>query len=294
MQVDVSPWNGYSLAFSPDGNWIVVGKLNEDVLLIDIEAGELLGPFEGHSNAVDTILFSADGNRVVSGGRDGIVVWNFDPESGILEETVRFAGHTRPVRLIVRSDDDEHMLSVGHDDTVRYWSLVDGSEVHDFDDFERTPIAVAPGRERRTAYATDGQFLYTLDLSRGRTSAKRPLPGLGYSRVQEATFSPDGRFLAGASGSDLRVWGLPRLSTPRAFSGASGVNWCLCFTPDCERLITGTDRSIAIWDASNGRLLNTGEQQRFYPQHLTVSPDGSLAATTGDSLVRIWRLDGAE
>lgn len=292
MLIDVSPWNGYSLAFSPDGNWLVVGKLDRALMLIDLEAGELLGPFEGHHNALDAVLFSKDGSQVVSAGRDELFLWDFDPELKTLTEKQRLTGHSGLDTRLVHDADDEHVLSLARDKSVRYWSITDASQEQLFDGFERDPIAVAPGRERRTAYATDGQSLYTLDLSRGRISRTQDLSGRGYARLRQATFSPNGRFLAGATGSDLQIWGLARLGASPKFGERGGVTWCLGYTPDGERLITGTGKSVSIWDASSRRLVATLAEQPSYPKALTVSPDGKLAATTGDSFVRVWRLDG--
>ena len=53
--------------------------------------------FTRHSDDVNCVTFSADGNRALSGGDDAMVrMW--DIESG--EELVRFEGHSEPVRSI--------------------------------------------------------------------------------------------------------------------------------------------------------------------------------------------------
>ena len=55
----------------------------------DGDKGELKQVFRGHAHGVDSIAWSADGGRIVSGSKDSTVrVW--DPESG--RETLTLTG----------------------------------------------------------------------------------------------------------------------------------------------------------------------------------------------------------
>jgi WD40 repeat protein len=62
-----------SLAFNPQGNLLASGHSYQDnlVRLWSVASGELLRSLEGHQHAVDHLLFSPDGQVLVSGSYDG-------------------------------------------------------------------------------------------------------------------------------------------------------------------------------------------------------------------------------
>jgi WD40 repeat protein len=111
--------------------------------------------------------------------------------------------------------------------------------------------------------------------------------------LQNAAFSPDGRYLAVSPDRyavkifDVvdEVW-LQNL--PTSFTGA--VN-AIAFSPDGKTLATGHyDGVVNIWDILTGaRLLSFSTDEVI--QSLAFSPDGRLIATGGsfqNSLVRLW------
>ena len=57
-----------SVAFSPDGQRIVSGGMDNTVLLWDAAIGQPVGrPLTGHRNDVSSVAFSSDGTRIASG-----------------------------------------------------------------------------------------------------------------------------------------------------------------------------------------------------------------------------------
>ncbi len=58
------------LAFSPDGRYLATAKDTPEIHLWDILDGRELGQLEGHEGGVVSLLFSPDGKRLFSGGRD--------------------------------------------------------------------------------------------------------------------------------------------------------------------------------------------------------------------------------
>jgi WD40 repeat protein len=73
----------------------------------------------GHAGPVLCLAFSADGKRIVSGGRDNTVrVW--DAAKGT--ETFCLKGHVGPVASVSFSPDSNTIVSSG-DGTVKVWRL---------------------------------------------------------------------------------------------------------------------------------------------------------------------------
>jgi WD40 repeat protein len=66
------------LALSPDWKTLALSTHHENFIwLHDMETGELKATLRGHSNSVNSVVFSADGRLIVTGGCDGFVnIWN--------------------------------------------------------------------------------------------------------------------------------------------------------------------------------------------------------------------------
>ena len=79
-----------------------VGELDKTVKLWDAATGQLLRTFEGHADVVNSVAFSPDGTRVLSGSDDKTLkLW--DAATGQLLRT--FEGHTDEVTSVAFSPD---------------------------------------------------------------------------------------------------------------------------------------------------------------------------------------------
>ena len=73
---------------------------------------------EGHTFPVDSVAFSPDGKRLVSGSRDDTVkVW--DAQTG--QEALSLKGHTNTVSSVAFSPDGKRIVSGSWDKTVKVW-----------------------------------------------------------------------------------------------------------------------------------------------------------------------------
>jgi WD40 repeat protein len=68
-----------AVAFTPDGNGVVVGDSTGGVWVVDIATKAAPRRFEGHKGEVLALAVSADGKKIASGAADAtVLIWNLD------------------------------------------------------------------------------------------------------------------------------------------------------------------------------------------------------------------------
>ena len=83
----------------------------------DATSGQEMLTLKGHTGAVLSVAFSADGKRLASASYDGVRVW--DVVSG--QEMLILKGHNNLVTSVAFSADGGLLVSAGYDGTVKVW-----------------------------------------------------------------------------------------------------------------------------------------------------------------------------
>jgi len=114
-QVLANPLQGHtssvnSVAFSPDGRYIVSGSGDSTIWLWDAQTGKQVGhPLQGHTSSVNSVAFSPDGRHIVSGSWDKTIqLWNAQIGGQVGNP---LQGHTGSVLSVAFSPDGRHIVS---------------------------------------------------------------------------------------------------------------------------------------------------------------------------------------
>ena len=271
-------------SFSPNGKHIAtVGR--DATRLWDVE-GNLITIIDtsriGHTDAVS---FSPDGERVLTGDRDGTPrLWDVEGNLiSILE------GHTDWVRLPIFSPDGKTILTASYDGTARLWNA-DGNFITTLEghtdlihqaNFSPDGKRIVTASKDGTARLWDAQG-NPLVIIRGHTDA-----------VGSANFSPDGKLIVtGSADGTARLWEVEG-SLLAQLTGHKGSIQSTTYDPLGERILTASsDGTAKIWEA-NGRLLSTLEGHTRQVWSATFNADGTRILTSGeDGTVRLWNAQG--
>jgi WD40 repeat protein len=131
----------------------------------DFSTGKLLNTLLGHSDSVNTVIFSPDGKQLVTASDDKTVkVWDFS--TGKLLNTL--LGHSDSVNTVIFSPDGKQLVTASDDGTVKVWDFSTGKLLNTLPSPSRwvnTVIFSPDGKQLVTASSrSDTVRLWRLDL----------------------------------------------------------------------------------------------------------------------------------
>jgi WD40 repeat protein len=289
-------------AFSPDWKRLATASRRRgapssarppfDVTIWDATTGAEVLVLPGHTDMVEGLEFSPDGQRLASAGIDRTIrIW--DTESGRSVQVLR--GHTADMGDVRFHPEGRRLASASADGTIRIWDLTTGAEV-------RT-LRGHTGGVWGLAFSPKGDLLASAGMNDGTvklwdpTADLGPLTLLGFREsVWRVAYSPDGRYLVSSHAEGiLRGWD-PRTGQELfTLKGpAFGTSSSPAFSPDSRRLATACeDQTVRVWEVETGReiLKLSGHSQGV--RAVAFSPDGRrLASLSRESTdfgeVKIW------
>ena len=307
------PGDVRSVVFSPDGKYVLSGSSfrpleagslvpenhEETIKLWEVSTGREVRTLKGHSEVVNSIVFSPDGRYALSGGTDATIkLW----EISTGREIRALTGHSSAVYSLAISPDGRHALTANDDKTAKLWEISTGREIR--------ALTGHSGPISSAAFSPDGRYALTgsddktvklWEVSTGREV--RTLKGHPLT-VMTVAFSPDGRYaLSGVADllpylTDIILWEVATGREVRRLKGHVGV-LSVAFSPDGQYALSGGMHDsdygggIKLWEVSTGREIRTLAGHESGVNSVAFSADGRYAisgGSGGDDTIKIWDL----
>ena len=291
----------YAVAFnpSPDVPIVATGCADSVVRLWSAEDGSLLRSLVGHTESVDSVAFSHDGELLLSGSADGTLrLW--EVYTGELRAVLD--GHEQAVSSVAVGPDGMFLASGSHDGTVKLWDRAwDGaSTLLEGHTAPVTSLAASSDGLRLVSAGDDSRlFLWNTDRLQALCAADLRLEGSAVVAVR-----PDGLQVAAGLHADrlgvpnpISLWSAPDgddelVRLPLELEGHAGRVLSVAYDPSGTRLASGGDDGVLrVWDLATGEVLQEMSGQFNDVRSLAWDPTGErLAFGDGLGVLHVWNL----
>ncbi len=283
----------HSVQFSSDARRIV-SDCGSSVQLWDVESKKLIATFHGHESQVNSVAFSPEGDRVVSGSEDYTVrVWDTISQKVLLV----LRGHGNIVNNVQFGHNGKRVISGSSDKTLRIW------------DVEGEQLTVRTwghkGSIHNIQHSPDGRLMAsssqgsTLRISEVASGKECIMLGRHDGEVYSIQFSFDGKLVvSGGVDGIVRLWEIESGRLLRELIGHKSLVRCVVFSLDGKRLVSGSgadeghaDNSIRLWEINSGKELMSFQGHEKTVLRVAFSHDGNRVFSASlDNTLRVWEV----
>jgi WD40 repeat protein len=232
--------------------------------LWDLTSGNLITTFSeypwvtsGQLDEVSSLVFSPDGNTLISGGADSTIkLWHMGANDliDILQK------HNGMVRCISFTANNRILATGGDDRKILFWDLIERQVIFS--------LSLDDTAAHSLSFTSDGEKLVTGSYRKIKIWRVCPQPG-------------------------KKSWDIEIINT---LTGHTHIVTALVISHDNKKIISASkDKTIKIWNLETGELVHTLKGHKDSIQTLAFSPDGQIIASgSADKTIKLWHLESGD
>ncbi|PPQ94781.1 hypothetical protein CVT25_008374, partial [Psilocybe cyanescens] len=202
-------------------------------------------------SSVQSVAFSQDGSRVISGSDNKMVqIWNVT--TGGVEAVLK--GHTGRVMSVAFSQDGGQVVSGSHDKTVRIWNVTIGEVEAVLEGHTGLVTSVTFSQDgSRVVSGSHDTTVRIWNVATGKVEAV--LKGHTYW-VESVAFSQDGsRVVSGSYDKTVWIWNVTTGKVQAVLKGHTGSVTSVAFSQDGSQVVSGShDNTVRIWNVTTCKV----------------------------------------
>lgn len=268
--------NVLDVAYSPDGERIVMGIQDGSVRIYDATTGKNVSIREGHNAGVNVVRYCNNGDWIVSASRDATLkVW--DAEKG--EELRTLEGHVGPVQSMEVAEDGSKAVSCSGASVI-VWDLDEGkalTSLRDNSDLEVNCVAFTQDGASIVCGCVGGSMeIWNLETG----ELNRTLLGHAGS-VNDVACFPDGlRIISASDDKTARIWELSTGRILKSISGHDGPLSSVAIGREGKLVVSGgADGEVHLWELAR---LDQAHQVLADVDYRFLKPNGMLLGESGN------------
>ena len=288
------PVGPYGAPFTSDSRRLITASASAPVTVWDVATGVELERIPALGTNHHSLALSPDERWLATGSLDGVIqVWDLKERRSV----IRFQASPKRISIYALSflDQGKSLFSLAivpnQLTELKRWEVDSWREIP-FGPIELNMCygyAQSPD-QRLLALAYADKPVMVWDCASGRLEATFGTEG-GFN----PKFSPDGRFLAVASGDLGLVWEISSRRQLAALEQHANSVCSVLFSRDGNRLVTGSvvggdlQRAVEIWDYVAQRGLVSLRSRGAFTGWTEFSPDGNtLLALSWEGVAELW------
>jgi WD40 repeat protein len=316
-----------ALAFSTGGNLVASGYDNGLIDIWDVNNGEKVNSFNGHSSRIECMFFSDDNSLMISGSEDTTAcVWKTDLKTA----NFNISGHSEQITQVGISPYGRCIATASFDSTVKIWDTQTGRliktiplddisqgfcvddknrlfvglsreiQIWDMNTLQQIRTIKSPGKliskfvisqdGTKIAIAAKDLMIRIFDVDGGEEQAA--LKG-HKDFIQGLSISPDNKLLAsGSADATLRIWDIKKAGEISRITSKN--RWDLAvplvqFISDSRIVILWESKRLFVWDIESSAEVTCLDPDDSEIATFGVSDSGKyIACMTTDYKTTVW------
>ena len=246
----------------------------------------------GHSQKIQAICFSSNGELLASAGDDKTIkVWRLKQKKSFSLEGHGESGLWCGVNSVAFHPNGKLLASGSHDKTVKLWSLENGQLLYSLRGHQDKVLSVKFSPNGNVLASSGDINDKTIKLWFLSQNTSLTLKGHSdwFGGVYSVAFSPDGQLIAsGSNDKTIKIWQVSQGKELMTLTDHSGKITSVAISLDGKILASGSDdKTLKLWKLHTGEVISTIPHPESV-ETVAFSPDGTVATGCEDGIVRLF------